>query len=137
MIEKAAQRIELRLPEWLVEGEPCGGILHGGRCKGAADDPTCFRAFDQAGRFEHGEMLHETWQRHAGRCRQFGHTAAASAELFEYAAARGVRKRREDQVEMGIGIVNHVVYYERDYSACQAAAATSQDNRDISSNAYF
>lgn len=43
------------------------------------------------------------------RVGEFAHRAAAAFQLREYAAARCVGQRGEDEVELGFFIVNHKV----------------------------
>lgn len=109
MIEKASQRIELAVPETRVMGDPLRGLLHGRRFQRAAHHPALLGARDQAGRFQHCEVLHETRQRHGVRLGEFGHAARALVQLRQHTAARGVGQRGEDEIELGVVILNHLV----------------------------
>ncbi|CAM5780345.1 putative protein OS=Rhizobacter sp. Root404 OX=1736528 GN=ASC76_07330 PE=4 SV=1 [Rhizobacter fulvus] len=72
-----------------------------------------FRAGDQAGGFEHGQVLHEAGQRHAVRLREFADAEAGVGtrlrQLGEHAAAGRVRQRGEHEVQMRSFFVNHTV----------------------------
>ena len=109
MIEKASQRVELAVPETLVMRDPLRGLLHGRRFQRAAHHPAFLGARDQAGRFQHRQVLHKAGQRHGVRLREFGHAARALVQLRQHAAARGVGQRGEDQIELGVVILNHLV----------------------------
>lgn len=109
MVEIASQRIELLGPETLVVGDPHGGLLHGRGMQLAAHHASFLRAGDQAGRFQHGQVFHEAGQRHLVLLRQLRDGATAVAQLRQHAAPRGIGQRREDQVQLGIFIVNHKV----------------------------
>ena len=65
------------------------------------------RAGDQAGGFEHGQVLHEAGQRHAVRLREFAdaeaRVAAGLRQLREHAAAGRVRQRGEHQIQIAGG----------------------------------
>ena len=75
------------------------------------------RAGDQAGGFEHGQVLHEAGQRHAVRLREFAdaepNIATRPRELREYTASCRVGQRGEHQVQIAGGVrrffVNHLV----------------------------
>ena len=82
-----------------------------------AHHATLFRAGDQAGGFEHGQVLHEAGQRHAVRLREFADAepgvGTGLRQLREHAAAGRVRQRGEHQVQIAGGVrrffVNHLV----------------------------
>ena len=75
----------------------------------AAHDPAFLLARDQAGLFEHPNVLHESDQRHPVRRRQIADTARAVDERLEGAAARRVRERAEYEIQVGVVILNHKV----------------------------
>lgn len=109
MVEIATQRIELVGPEALVVGDPGGGILHGRGVEFAAHHTAFLGASDQAGRFQHRQVFHEAGQGHLILLRQLGDGLTAVAQLRQHPAPRGVGQRGEDQVQVGIFIVNHKV----------------------------
>ena len=109
MVEIAPERIELLAPETLVAGHPSRGGLHGRGLELAAHHAPLLGARDEAGGFEHGEVLHEAGQRHAVRLGELGDGGGARAELLEHAAARGVGECGEHEVELVGLIVSHLV----------------------------
>ena len=89
-------------------GEPTLRFLHGGGVEPARHGAAGLATQDQAGAFEHVEMLEHRRQRHGERFRQ-----RRDGKFTRFAQARQhgtpgrVRERREDAVEeMGL-IVNH------------------------------
>lgn len=111
MVQVTTERIEALVPEAFVARDPGGRGLHGRGIELAAHDAARLGACDQAGRLEHGEVLHEAGQRHAVRLRELAHRGAAGAELLEHAAPRGVGERGEHEVEAAVLTVNHGVKY--------------------------
>ncbi|MNT49997.1 hypothetical protein D3C72_1868880 [compost metagenome] len=99
MVEKARQGIEAAGPELLVAREPHGGLLHRARRQLAAHDAARLRARDEAGAFEHAQVLHEAGQRHAMRFGELGHAEAALTQRFEHAAAGRVGQGRKHGVQ--------------------------------------
>ena len=89
--------------------QPCRGFLHRCGIQFATDDAAFLGTGDQSRRLQHGQVLHEAGQGHGVLLRQFRHRAAAVLQLRENAAARGVGQRGEDQIELGVFIVNHLV----------------------------
>lgn len=87
----AAERVELPVPEMLVVCDPGRGGLHGRCVELAAHDTALFGARDEAGGFEHGQVLHEARQRHVVRLGQFADAGVAGVELREHAPPRRVR----------------------------------------------
>ena len=75
----------------------------------ALHDAAFLGALDEARGLEHREVLHEPWQRHVVRRRELADRPAAARELGEHRAARPVGKRREERVELVVGILNHKV----------------------------
>jgi hypothetical protein len=123
LVKIAAEGIETRGPELLVTGEPHGGLLQRRRREIAAHDAPFLRARDQAGAFEHAQMLHEAGQRHAVRPCQLADAQAALVERRQHAPPCRVGQGGEDAVERGFGLViqrlNHKVQYRRDAVCCQ------------------
>src|ERR1051325_391211 len=73
----------------------------------AADYAPLLGALQQSRVLEHAQMFHEARKRHVVRRRQLGHGAAAVLERSKDLAARTVGERREDPVELVVGILNH------------------------------
>lgn len=90
-------------------GYPLCCFLHGLGLQRAAHDAALFRAGDQAGGFQHGQVFHEAGQRHGMLLRQFAHAVAALFELRQHAAARAVGQRGKYQIELGVVMLNHMV----------------------------
>ena len=107
----AAQSVEPRIPESFVPGQPRGGLADALGRQHAAHDPALLLAGDQAGLFEHANVLHEPGKRHAMRSRQITDAARPACERFQRAAAGRVRERAKHKVQIGIFILNHVVKF--------------------------
>ena len=107
----AAQSVEPRIPESFVPGQPCGGLADALGRQHAAHRPAFFFAGDQAGFFEHANVLHEPNERHAVRSRQIADAARPSCERIKRAAAGRVRKSAKHKVQIGIFILNHAVKF--------------------------
>ena len=69
LLKKLAEVVELVLPENAVEGEPVGGLLHGGDGETAHADTTGFFLLDEAGLLEHVEVLEDGGHRDVVRAR--------------------------------------------------------------------
>ena len=111
MVEESTQRVEALGPELLVAREPHGSLLQGPRGKFAANHAALFCAGNEAGVFQHAQVLHEARQRHAMGLRQFGHAALALSKRHEDVAPGGIGQRGKDAVEVGgiagSGKLNH------------------------------
>jgi hypothetical protein len=111
VVEESTQRVEALGPELLVARQPHGGLLQGLRGKFAANHAALFRAGNQAGVFQHAQVLHEPRQRHAVGLRKFGHAALAFAKRQQDVAPGAVGQRGKDAVEVDgfarIGKLNH------------------------------
>ena len=105
----AAQRVEPRIPESFVSGQPGGCLVDALGRQYAAHDPAFLLARDQAGLFEHPNVLHESDQRHPVRRRQIADTARTVDERLEGAAARRVGERAKHKVQPRILKLNHKV----------------------------
>jgi hypothetical protein len=121
----APQRIEPRRPESLVAGQPHGGLLQGSRRDQQVDDAAVLGPADQAGLFQHAQMLHEARQRHAVRLGQRAHRSAALLQRPQHGAAGRVRQCGEYRIEhAAFGsrfILNHRDKYQDRDPACQGA----------------
>ena len=112
MVEITTERIELFGPETFVARDPHRRALHGRGIQFAANHAPFFRARDQAGGLQNGQVLHEARQRHGVRLRQLADRETAAIRLRQLrqdAAARCIGQRRKDEVELGLFIVNHWV----------------------------
>src|SRR5277367_5154153 len=78
--EKFAETVELVLPEDAVEGEPVGGLLHGGDGETAHADAAGFFLFDEAGLLEHVEVFENGGHGDVVRARQFGDGGVTALE---------------------------------------------------------
>ena len=107
----AAQSVEPRIPELFIAGQPCGGLTDALGRQHAAHRPALLLAGDQAGLFEHANVLHEPNERHAVRRRQIADAARPACERIKRAAAGRVRERAEHKIQIGIFILNHKVKF--------------------------
>ena len=108
-MEITPERIQLLVPEAFVARDPRRRGLHGRGVELAAHDTPFLRASDETGGLEHGEVLHDPWQRHAVWLSELADGCAARTQLLEHTAARGIGQRGEHQVEAVVFIVNHLV----------------------------
>jgi hypothetical protein len=76
----------------------------------ACSNPTPFPRNDEAGVFEHGDMLDERRQCHVERRRQFAHACRTFTEPANHGPARRVRQRVKNGVERRIS-VSHTANY--------------------------
>ena len=110
------QGIELFLPEDAVVLDPLRGGLHGLGSEAAAVDAAVDFALEEAGGFEHAEMLGDGGKGKGEGRGEFGDGGLAVCKAGEDGAAGGVGERGEGGVERNDGtrgIVNHTVYYCR------------------------
>lgn len=111
LIQVAAQRIQAIGPEFLVTGQPHGGLLHGLRQQGQVDDPPVLGTGHQPRGFQHAQVLHEPGQGHAMRLCQLTHRKASLLQGLQHFAARRVGQRGKHGVEYIVYIVlilNHM-----------------------------
>jgi len=90
LFEESAKGVELVLPEDSVEGEPVGGMLHGGYGETAHADTTGFFLLDEAGLLEHVEVLEDGGHRDVVRTSEFGDGGVPALEGEEDGSTRGV-----------------------------------------------
>ena len=121
MLQKRAQAVQPRVPEFLVALEPFERAFHGAGLELAAHDPADLFAFDEPGILENGEMLDDAGQRHADRRGQLADRALAVPEPDQDRAPRRIGERAEDGIEPARRIVNHKVKCAREFRASQAA----------------
>ena len=78
------------------------------RLQSAVHDTPGFLPFDEAGALEDPQVLDEARERHPERFGKLADSMVPALEAGEHGAARGVRQRAEDGVELLPGlIVNH------------------------------
>jgi hypothetical protein len=91
-------------------GEPALRLLQRGGVEPARHGAAALAALDQAGDFEHVEMLEHRRQRHGERLGQRGDGEFRRlAEAGQYGAPRRIGQSGKDAVEMAGLIVNHKV----------------------------
>jgi len=109
LIEIPLERVEPFLPEPAVALEPVGCLLERPRRERALDDPAFLPPREEPGALENSQVLHEPRQRHRRAARELADRRASRREALDDRAARRVGERREDGVESGRRIVNHLV----------------------------
>ena len=107
--KKTRKRIELLFPELPVTFDPFGRILHGFGHQAAAINSSILAARDKLCPLEHSQVLG-----HAGEGYVVGRGQVADGGFTlrqprQDAAPGGVGKRAEGGIELGPGILNHVV----------------------------
>ena len=80
LLKKFAEVVELVLPEDAVEGEPVGGLLHGGYGEAARANPASLFLFDEAGLLEDVEVLKDGGHGDTVGAREFGDGGVASLQ---------------------------------------------------------
>ena len=113
MLQKRAQAIEPRIPEFLVALQPRERGLERTALELTAHHAAGLAPHDEPGIFQNTEMLDESRQRHAERLGQLADRAVAVPELGEHGTPGGIGERAEDRVEPLARIVNHTVKYTR------------------------
>ena len=99
MFEESAEIVELVLPEDSIEGEPVGGLLHGGYGKTAHADAASFFLLDEAGLFEDVKMLEDGGHGDGVWTGQFGDRGVSALQGGEDGPTRGVAEGGEGRVE--------------------------------------
>ena len=72
-------------------------------------DPAIFFSHDQAGIFEHAQVLGDGGEGHVERFRQLADRAFVVGEFLEDGPSRGIGQGREDRIEPIRFILNHEV----------------------------
>ena len=121
MLQKRAQAIQPRVPEFLVALEPFERALHRTGLELAAHDAADLFAFDEPCILENGQMLDDAGQRHADRRGQLADRALALPEPDQDRAPRRIGERAEHGIEPARRIVNHKVKCARELRTSQAA----------------
>lgn len=108
LIQIAGEPVELVLPETPIAGDPGIGLAHGACDEPAAADPAVAAANDQAGPFEHLQVLGNGGKGHAERPGQGADRRLAGGETGKHGASRGIGEGGERRVEPRL-ILNHMV----------------------------
>ena len=120
MLQKRAQPIQPRVPEFLVALEPFKRHFHRSGVDLAVHDAADLFPLDQAGILENRQMLDDARQRHADRRGQLSDRALAVPQPEQDRAPRRIGERAEDRIEAARRIVNHKVKCARELRARQA-----------------
>jgi len=129
LLQKRAQAIQPRVPEFLVALEPFERGFHRAGLELAGHDAADLFAFDEPRILENGQMLDDAGQRHADRRGQLADRALALTEPDQDRAPRRIGERAEDGIEPARRIVNHKVKCARELRTCQAAGEPRADPR--------
>jgi hypothetical protein len=109
-------------PEAFVSPQPGHRLLQRRRCEAADDGASGFGARDQGCVRQHVEMLHDRWQRHRKRAGQVADGSAVPlAQLGYECAPRRIGERRENVIQIGVLILNHIVNNTTGAEPCQAS----------------
>src|SRR5205085_1157075 len=91
--------------------EPVSGLGEGLRIHGEEVGASFDAAAEQAGVLQHAQVLGDRRQGHVVWLRHLADGGLAFAELLDDRAARGIRERREDEVEQRIRSWSAVSHY--------------------------
>jgi hypothetical protein len=107
-------------PEAFVSPQPGHRLFQRRRCEAANDGAAGFGARDQGRARQHVEMLHDRRQRHGKRTRKIADGSAFPlAQLGDQRAPRRIGERRENVIQIGVLIVNHIVNNTTRAKFCQ------------------
>jgi hypothetical protein len=109
LCEKTRKCIELLFPELPVMLDPFGRVLHGFGGQAAAINSSVFPPRDKLCPLEHPQVLGHARERYFVGRGQIADGGFALRQPRQDAAPGGVGKRRKCGVELGPGILNHVV----------------------------
>jgi hypothetical protein len=108
-------------PEAFVSPQPAHRLFQRRRCEAADDGAAGFGTRDQGCVRQHVEMLHDRWQRHRKRTGQVADGCAfPPAQLGYERAPRRIGERRENVIQIGVLILNHIVNNTTRAKPCQA-----------------
>ena len=99
VLQKRAQPIQPRVPEFLVALEPFERAFHRSWVELAAHDAADFFPLDQPCILENGQMLDDARQRHADRRGELSDRALAVPQPEQDRAPRRIGERAEHGVE--------------------------------------
>jgi hypothetical protein len=118
-------------PEAFVSPQPAHRLFQRRRCEAANDGAAGFGARDQGCLRQHVEMLHDRWQRHGKRTGQVADGCAFPfAQLRYERAPRRIGERRENVIQIGVLILNHVVNNTTCAKPCQASRRSGPASAD-------
>jgi hypothetical protein len=98
LLQKRAQPIQPRVPEFLVALEPFERAFHRTGLELATHDAADLFPRDQTRILENGQMLDDSRQRHADRGGQLSDRALAVPEPDQNRAPRRIGERAEDGI---------------------------------------
>jgi len=109
-------------PEAFVSPQPGHRLFQRRRGEAADNGAAGFGTRDQGCVRQHVEMLHDRWQRHGERTGQVADGCAFSlAQLGYERAPRRIGERRENVIQFGVLILNHIVNNTTPARPCQAS----------------
>jgi hypothetical protein len=98
------------LPEAPIPRDPAGGVPHGAGAQPAPAHPAVLRMGQEAGAFQHAEVLLDAGERDPKRLGELADGGVPGGEARENRAPRGIRERGEHAVEIGpLQMLNHMV----------------------------
>jgi hypothetical protein len=100
VLQKRAQAVEPRVPEFLVTLQPRKRGLQRTTPQLTAHHAAALLSLDEPRILQNSEMLDESRQRHAERLGQLTHRSSAVSELGEHGTTRGIGEGAEDGVEL-------------------------------------
>lgn len=125
-------------PEAFVSPQPGHRLFQRRRCEAADDGAAGFGARDQGRVRQHVEMLHDRWQRHGKRTRQVADGCTFPlAQLGDQRAPGRIGERRENVIQLGVLILNHVVNNIARAKPCQASVVLAPRSRLIRRKLYI
>jgi hypothetical protein len=99
LLQKRAQPIQPRVPEFLIALQPIERTLHCPALELTAHDATCLFPLDESGIFQNGKVLDDARQRHADRRSELADRSLAVPQPNQDRAPRRIGERAEDGVE--------------------------------------
>jgi len=117
------KRIELLLPELPVTLDPFGRILHGFGRQAAAINSAILAPRDELCPLEHSQVLGHPGKGHVVGRGQDADGSFALRQTCQDTSPGSIGKRGERGVEVGIHILNHMVYYSLTRLLCQEESA--------------
>ena len=99
--------------------EPLVGAGERAGIEAADMGPSADLAADEAGMFQHFDMLGRAGEADRERLRQLAHRALSVGKMAEHPAPRGVAEGVEHQIQSGRIKINHVVEYASVKDDCQ------------------
>ena len=107
--KKGTQRIQLAFPELPVLAQPLHGVPHRFRPQTATGYSALFVPDDEPRRIQDFQMFHHRWKRDTVWRGQFADGSFSIQQTCQHPPPRAVRESREDTVQLGLRILNHLV----------------------------